>query len=164
VGIRPNAAQAIGAGFVATLAMTLLSSAAPSLGMPPLDFAALLGQFLTGQPAEAMSGAWWLGTAVHFIDGTFVFPVVYVLVAYPLLPGRPWLRGAFWGVVLWLLSETVAMPAMGFGFFSAAAPRPVLTVIESLLGHLVWGTLLGAIAGRGVAHAEETGIRRHAAA
>jgi uncharacterized membrane protein YagU involved in acid resistance len=163
MGTRPNAAQAIGAGFVATFAMTLLAYVAPWLGMPPLDFAALLGQFLTGQPATPMSGAWWLGIAVNFITGTFVFPILYALVVYAVLPGAPWLRGALWGVILWLLSETVAMPAMGLGLFSAAAPQPALTAVESLVGHLVWGTLLGAIAGRGVAHAEEAGVRRHAA-
>lgn len=38
--------KAIGAGFVATLVMTTLMYMAPLMGMPKMDIAAMLGNFL----------------------------------------------------------------------------------------------------------------------
>jgi hypothetical protein len=160
---RPSAVQAIGAGFLATFVMTLLASLAPLAGMPAMDFAAMLGQFLTGQPAPLMSAPWWLGMAVHFVDGAIVFALVYAMLVYPLLPGAPWLRGATWGVVLWFLSQVLVMPAMGLGLFWAGSPSPAASVIGSLIAHLVYGAVLGGVAGAGVAHAEESVAGRRAA-
>lgn len=39
------------------------------------------------------------------------------------------------------------MPIMGMGFFSAHAPKPMMAVVGSLIGHIIYGAILGAIAG-----------------
>jgi hypothetical protein len=51
-----------------------------------------------------------------------------------------------WGVVLWFLSQAIVTPMMGGGFFSADMGG-MMAVVASLMGHVVYGVLLGAIAG-----------------
>lgn len=46
--------------------------------------------------------------------------------------------------VLWLMAQTIVMPMMGGGLFSAAAGGMVAAV-ASLVGHLVYGSILGAV-------------------
>lgn len=70
----------------------------------------------------------------------------YAYVLYAILPGNPAVKGAVWGVVLWLLAQVVVMPMMGGGFFSMAMGG-MMAVMGSLMGHLLYGVLLGAIAG-----------------
>lgn len=160
---RLNVGRAIVAGFVATLAMTMLMYGAPMMGMPKMDIAAMLGSLLgQGMPAAA-SGAWWLGMVMHFIDGTIIFPLIYVYLLYAVLPGAPWLRGATWGLILWAIAQSMVMPMMGMGFFSSAAPQPMMAVAGSLIGHLIYGCFLGAIAGRRAADTAAVGWERRAA-
>lgn len=144
---RINMSKALGAGFVATLVMTLLIYAAPMMGMPKMDVAAMLGSMLTGTMPEPSSAPWWTGMIIHFIDGTVIFPLIYAYLLYPMLPGGPTLRGTWWGTILFLLAQAIVMPMMGMGFFSANAPQPILSVLGSLLGHIVYGAIFGAMAG-----------------
>jgi hypothetical protein len=44
------------------------------------------------------------------------------------------------------MAQVIVMPMMGAGFFSVAAGG-VMAAMASLIGHLVYGSLLGAIAG-----------------
>lgn len=46
-----------------------------------------------------------------------------------------------WGLVLWLLAQVMVM---GGGFFSSAMGG-LMAVMGSLMGHLAYGALLGAI-------------------
>lgn len=48
--------------------------------------------------------------------------------------------------MLWLLAQVIVMPMMGGGFFSSAMGG-MTAVIGSLMGHLPYGNVLGAIAG-----------------
>jgi hypothetical protein len=48
--------------------------------------------------------------------------------------------------VLSLLAQVIVMPMMGGGFFSSAMGG-MTAVIGSLMGHLLYGSVLGAIAG-----------------
>ncbi|MCI0462368.1 MAG: hypothetical protein L0Z62_35905, partial [Gemmataceae bacterium] len=54
--------------------------------------------------------------------------------------------GITWGVILWVLAQVVVMPMMGAGLFSANAGG-LMAAMGSLLGHLVYGGLLGFFAG-----------------
>jgi uncharacterized membrane protein YagU involved in acid resistance len=144
---RVNVARALLAGFVATLVMTMMMYLAPLLGMPKMDIAAMLGSMFAGAMPAPMSGTWWLGMLIHFVNGTVIFPLVYVHVLYAFLPGPPWAKGLAWGLVLWLLAQAVVMPLMGMGFFSGNAPQPMMSVLGSFLGHAVYGVLLGVLAG-----------------
>ncbi len=125
-------------GFVATLVMTaMMYFVAPMMGLN-MDIAQMLGSVL--------GGSWAMGMLMHFILGTVVFPLIYVLVLYAWLPGGPVVKGAVWGVILWFLAQVVVMPMMGAGLFSMAMGG-MMAAGGSLVGHLLYGTVLGAIAG-----------------
>ncbi len=144
-----NPSKAILGGFVATLVMTMMMMyAAPMMGMPKMDIAAMLGSmFAGGQMPAFYSGAWWMGMLIHFVNGTIIFALLYAYLLHPILAGGPWLRGLEWGLVLWFLAQVAVMPMMGMGVFSANSPRPAISVMASLIGHAIYGIVLGAIAG-----------------
>ena len=139
--MKPNWTRAILGGFVGTLALTfMMYKVAPMMGMMKMDIAGMLGQML---------GGWAMGMAVHFVNGTIIFPLIYASLLYRFLPGPPVVKGLVWGVVLWLIAQLMVMPIMGAGFFSMKAGG-MMAPIASLVGHLVYGSLLGSIAGAGV--------------
>jgi uncharacterized membrane protein YagU involved in acid resistance len=136
--MHSNPTRAILGGFVGTLAMTaMMYLVAPMMGLN-MDIAQMLGSVLGGN--------WAMGMVMHFALGTFVFPLIYVSVLYAWLPGGPVGRGVAWGVILWLLAQIVVMPMMGAGFFSMAMGG-MMAAGGSLVGHLIYGSILGAIAG-----------------
>src|SRR3970040_211131 len=105
---HPTLSRAVLGGFVGTAMMTaMMYFVAPMMGLN-MDIAAMLGSML--------GGSWAAGMAMHFVHGT----VIYAYVLYAMLPGNPAVKGALWGVVLWLLAQVVVMPMMGGGFFSMA--------------------------------------------
>jgi uncharacterized membrane protein YagU involved in acid resistance len=93
-----------------------------------------------------MGGSWALGMVAHFMNGAVVFPLVFAFVAASLLPGSATVKGVGWGIVLWLVAQLVVMPMMGAGVFSANAGG-TMAAVASLMGHVVYGSLLGAIGG-----------------
>jgi uncharacterized membrane protein YagU involved in acid resistance len=127
------------AGFVGTVAITfMMYFVAPMMMGQPMDIAAMLGSML--------GGCWIAGMVLHFVNGTVIFPLIYTAVLYHVLPGAPAVKGLIWGAVLWLLAQILVMPMMGGGFFSANAGG-MAAVMGSLMGHLVYGAILGALAG-----------------
>lgn len=134
----PHTGRAILGGFAGTLAITaMMYAAAPLMGLN-MDIAQMLGSLL--------GDSWWAGMAMHFVNGTIVFPLIYSWFLFGLLPGSPGVKGIAWGLVLWLLAQTVVMPMMGAGFFSAHMGG-VMAAMGSLTGHVLYGWLLGFIAG-----------------
>ena len=103
-----------------------------------MDIAQMLGSMLGNN--------WWAGMMMHFVNGTIIFPLIYAYLLYQWLPGGPTIKGTTWGIVLWLLAQTIVMPMMGGGFFSMAMGG-MMAAMGSLIGHLLYGSLLGAIAG-----------------
>jgi hypothetical protein len=134
---HPSLSRAALGGFVGTLAMTMLMyRVAPMMGLH-MDIAAMLGSLL--------GGSWTAGLMLHFVNGTVIFPAIYVFALYAHIPGSPVIKGTTWGIVLWLLAQIVVMPMMGGGVFSSAMGG-MMAAIGSLMGHLLYGSLLGAIA------------------
>ena len=134
---RPTFARAALGGCAGTLAMTaLMYMVAPMMGLH-MDIAAMLGSML--------GGSWIAGMMMHFVNGAVIFPAVYVYALYGYLPGSPAVRGTIWGLVLWFVAQTVVMPMMGAGLFSSAMGGP-MAAIGSLIGHILYGSLLGIIA------------------
>ena len=112
MGSHPTFARAALGGFVGTLVMTgMMYVVAPMMGLH-MDIAAMLGSLL--------GGSWTAGMMMHFVNGSVIFPAIYVYALYAYLPGNPALRGTIWGVALWLVAQTVVMPMMGAGLFSSA--------------------------------------------
>ena len=111
---------------------------APMMGLN-MDIAAMLG---------GMLGIGWTGgLLVHFVNGTVLFALIYALAVYARTPGSPVIKGAIWGVALWLVAQLVIIPMVGAGVFSAAAGG-MMAAAGSLGGHLLYGALLGSIAGQ----------------
>jgi hypothetical protein len=133
-----NFGRAALGGFVGTLVMTaMMYMVAPMMGLH-MDIAAMLGSML--------GGSWAAGMALHLVNGTLIFPAVYAYAFAGWLPGSPAIKGTIWGAVLWLIAQIVVMPMMGAGLFSSAMGG-MMAAMGSLVGHLLYGSFLGAIAG-----------------
>lgn len=151
-----NPSKAILGGFVATLAMTMVMYAGPSMGLPRMDIATMLGSLLNGgQPPVSGSALWWGGMVLHFVNGSVIFSLLYAYFVYGWLRGDTWMRGGIWGGVLWLIAQIMVMPMMGMGMFSANTPRPGLMVLGSFIGHLIYGVILGQLAGVQAEHVRQ---------
>jgi len=147
--LKANPGRAILAGLIATAAMTMLIYLAPHMGMPNMDIAAMLGTPMnSGITPAVMSVPWLIGLMMHFVLGTLLFPLVYAYFVYGLLPGKPWAKGLIWGAALWMVMQVMPLPMMGKGFFASKTPEPLLFVMGTLMGHLLYGAVFGALAGR----------------
>jgi uncharacterized membrane protein YagU involved in acid resistance len=136
---------------------------APISGMPRMDIAAVLGAlFDNGRAPSPQSTAWWMGMAFHFVNGSVIFPFIYANWLSPQLPGASWFKGCIWGLMLWFLAQALFMPFMGMGFFAAKTAVPLLSVAGSLAGHLIYGGILGTLAGPYAIHAPFFGRYTHA--
>jgi len=150
--MRPNSFKAIFGGLLGTIAITfLMYFVAPLMLGQPMDIAKMLGDFF-GTSRN-------VGMTLHFINGTIIFPLIFTWILWNVLPGGPTAKGISWGLVLWVLAQSIIMPLLGGGFFSANAGG-VMAVVASLLGHLVYGAILGAVTGKPVIGAAE--VRRAA--
>jgi hypothetical protein len=130
-------------GFLATLAMTAMIYAGPWLGVPSLDLAGILGSMLSGAAPRIFSAIWWAGLAWHFINGSILFPLVYLYLIARAGHGGTWLRGTGWGIVLWFLLQALVMPLVGGGFFSIYLAHPFAVDVSSLLAHVIYGAIVG---------------------
>lgn len=136
--MHPNLGRAVAAGFVGTLVMTLMMYfVSPVMMAMKMDIAAMLGSML--------GVSWAAGMMMHFVNGSLIFPAIYTYLLFERLPGSPALRGAMWGTILWIVAQTVVMPMMGAGFFSSQMGG-MMAAVGSLVGHLIYGGLLGAVA------------------
>jgi uncharacterized membrane protein YagU involved in acid resistance len=139
-------ARAVVAGIVGTAVMTVVGLwIAPMMGMPPMNPAEML--------AGAMGGLVALGWIAHFMIGS-ILAVIYALVA-PALPGAPPVRGALYGIAPFLVAQIVVMPMMGMPLFSGS----MVVAMGSLIGHLIYGAVVGGIYGEAWAHARVSGGR-----
>ena len=109
--------------------------------------------------AEFMGFPEALGWIAHFMIGT-VLAVIYALVFAAKLPGSALMRGAIYGLFPWLLSQIMVNPMMGAGVFASNAPAPMMLVIGSFIGHLMYGAVVGAVYGTKSARLE-TAEARH---
>jgi uncharacterized membrane protein YagU involved in acid resistance len=135
--MHPTFARAALGGLVGTAAMTaMMYIVAPMMGLR-MDIAAMLGSML--------GGSWAAGLMMHFVNGTVIFPAIYAYALYARLPGSAAVRGATWGVALWLVAQIIVMPMMGAGVFSSAMGG-MMAAMASLVGHIIYGGLLGVIA------------------
>jgi uncharacterized membrane protein YagU involved in acid resistance len=129
-----NAKRAVVGGITGTAAMTALMLMAPKMGLPPMNVGEMLGSVMGG---SAVLG--WMG---HFVIGT-VLALGYGLLFASRLPGPAALRGAIFAIAPWLMAQLIVMPMMGAGIFSGS----MLAAGGSLMGHLVYGAVVGAIYG-----------------
>ncbi len=138
--MQPRIARVIGAGVLGTLVMTAIGVyAAPMMGMPAMNPADML--------ASRMGGVSLLGWAGHLMIGV-VLAAGYALFFLRRLPGPPPARGAVFSLLPWLMAQLIVMPMMGMPLFSGS----MAMAGGSLLGHLVYGAVVGGIVGTGAAN------------
>ncbi|MDH3207441.1 MAG: DUF1440 domain-containing protein [Gemmatimonadota bacterium] len=131
--MKTNIAGVITAGVIATLVMTGVGLyVAPMMGMPAMNPADMLAAQMGGIAAAGWAGHLMIGVVLAFI---------YATVAASRLPGPPVVRGALFSLAPWLMAQIVVMPMMGMGLFSSSA----VLATGSLIGHLVYGAVLGGI-------------------
>jgi hypothetical protein len=137
-----NVGRGLAAGVVGTAAITMLMLGAPVMGMPKMPIGDMLGSFLH---IGAVAG--WV---MHGIIG-LLLALIYAGWFAARLPGGPALRGAIYGTGVFLLAQFVVTPMMGGGVFSGGN---VPMLAGSLMGHLVYGALVGLVYGPGTTGAQ----------
>lgn len=160
--------RAFFAGFVATAILTVMMYVAPVVGLPNIDISAALGTpfarglhgawwrgVLVGEPfggpASPFTAAWFAGLAVFLFFGSVVSPYIFVY-AFPGLLGSSWMRGLQWGVFVWVFGGVAVMTAMGLGFDEAHFSHPFAPFFASLAAHVIYGAILGSLAGKVLIH------------
>jgi len=137
--------RSIVAGFVATVALSLLMLMKGAMGvMPELNPIAMLTDMAhanMGMPASPMVG--WVA---HFMIGTVVWGILFKLLYGRLPGGNALLKGMSFSVLAWLMMMVGPMPMAGAGLFGTnlGMMAPVMT----LMMHLIWGAVLGYTYGR----------------
>jgi uncharacterized membrane protein YagU involved in acid resistance len=137
-----NVTRAVATGLIATASMTALLLIEPAVGLPEIAIGQLLSTSLSVTTAHFSAGpaAGWL---VHFVVGV-LWAILYARLLLGRLPGSPVSRGLLYGFLVFLLAEAVLLPIVGAGFFSRGDPS---MLIGALLGHLVYGSVLGWVYG-----------------
>lgn len=134
--MQPSITRTVAAGLLGALVMTAVGvSVAPMMGLPPMNPASMLG---------AKMGSMVLGWMGHLMIGV-VLAFIYTTLVLPRLPGPLIARGALFSVAPWLMAQLMVMPMMGMGLFSGS----VALAGGSLVGHLMYGVVLGGVAGPG---------------
>lgn len=138
-------ARAIVAGFVATVVLSVLMLIKGAMGMLPqmnvIHMLAGMAHARMGLPASPLVG--WIA---HFFIGTVLWGIGFALLQ-PVLPGSSAVRKALsFSVLAWLLMMLVPLPMAGAGLFGLkmGPMAPVMTLVL----HLIWGAVLGAVYGR----------------
>jgi uncharacterized membrane protein YagU involved in acid resistance len=134
---HPTFSRAVLGGFAGTAAMTaMMYLVAPMMSLR-MDIAAMLGSMLGGN--------WAAGMMMHVVNGSLIFPAIYAYALYDHVPGSPAIKGAIWGVALWLVAQVMVMPMMGGGVFSSNMGG-LMAAMGSLVGHVLYGGVLGVVA------------------
>lgn len=136
-------------GVVAAFAFMLFASIGKAVGVTRLDLPDLLGSAFAprGSPTARRIGGY-----IHHANGALLaiaWAYAVVLVDLP----ATWVTGLAWGVVLWALgllmfsTMGVVHPAIRRGEQDDPGPAGtnlgVMTPVGSLLGHFVYGAVLG---------------------
>ncbi len=132
------------AGIAGTGAMSILGLVGPLMGLPLSNVGAMLAGFV-GETVDPSLNVPIVGWAMHFGIG-IVLAWIYVFGFMRNLSGPGLVRGAAYGVLPWLLAMLIVMPVMGNGVFAVESGSPEIA-LNSLLDHLVYGAVLGALVG-----------------
>ncbi len=125
----------VAAGVVGSLAFTVFGLyVGPLVGLPAGNPADMLAMQMGG-----MAAAGW---AAHLMIGV-VLTVVYAKFAKGMIPGPGPVRGMIFSIAPWLIAMLMVLPMMGAPLFGGSA----LVASSSLLGHMVFGAVIGAILG-----------------
>ena len=134
--MNENIGSILKGGLIATAAMTLLMLVAPMMGMPKMPIGEMLAGFM-GIPVA-------FGWIAHFMIGV-VLAAAYVVFWKDRLSGKPVAKGLLFSLRQLFMAQIIVMPMMGAGLFSMNSGAPMMMVMGSLIGHLVYGAVLGIV-------------------
>jgi hypothetical protein len=134
--MNENLSSTLKGGILATTAMTLLMLVAPMMGMPKMPIGNMLAGFM-GIPVA-------LGWIAHFMIGV-VLAAGYVYFLKDKLSGKPAIKGILFALIPFFMAQIMVMPMMGAGLFSMNTGAPMMMVMGSLIGHVVYGAVLGTV-------------------
>lgn len=132
--------SAVVAGLIATTAMTIFTFMAPLMGIE-MDIPAML--------ASTMGAPVIIGWLAHFMIG-IVLALSFAAVYNPKFgSGNKIKSGVIFSIFPWLMAQIIIMPMMsvmnGGGFINGLFSGSIILAIASLMGHLVFGAVLGAL-------------------
>jgi hypothetical protein len=144
---RAWAVAVISAGFVATVAMTVVLLGAylavRTLGTTDATLLQLwLWALSHNRVVDFTTGSPYVLSALHFGFG-IAWAVVYAAWAEPHLTGPGWRRGLVFSFVPWVASVLVLLPVVGAGPLGIELGAGPLPVLGSLVLHMVYGSALG---------------------
>lgn len=151
--------KGIFAGFIATLALSVLMVLKGMMGMMPdlnaIKMLTTMAHGFIGTPAVPLVG--WL---LHFMIGSLAWGILFALL-FEHIPGTSsTTKGLMFGTAAWLLMMVMVMPMAGAGLFGLhlgiGAP------IATLMLHWVFGAVLGAVYGKSAATRRLTVTHTHA--
>jgi len=94
------------AGFLGTIAMTIVMYGWPLVGLPSMDIMAALGGVFPFNLSPYV-----MGSVIHFGMGMSL-ALIYAAFFDRWLPGPGWLRGALFSFVPWLFAITLLSPSL----------------------------------------------------
>lgn len=122
------------AGFAATVVLSLIMLVKSAIGLlPELNVIRMLANFVNGPLAS--------GWILHFIIGTVVWGILFVLYQQMTLRRNFVVKGMLFATAAWLAMMLVVFPLAGAGLFGLVIGpmAPVMTLIL----HLIFGAILG---------------------
>lgn len=127
------------AGIAATAVMTLVMMVAPMMGFPPMNPAAMLSGMI-GSPLV-------VGWIMHFMIGV-IFALSYSFLFLPRVAiSNAIIKGAVFGFAVFVFAQiAIAMMGALMSGIPPAEGNMALMLLGSIVGHLVFGIVVGLIA------------------
>ena len=140
------------AGIIGTAIMTVVMMIAPMMGMPKMSPPDMLAGML-GMPV-------FVGWLMHFMIGiVFAFAYTYLCI-FKWKIDNVYLKGAVFGIIVFIFAQ-IMMATMG-----AMMPMPamegsiMLTMLGSLMGHIIFGMAVAKTVGNAYCVAESCEVKQ----
>lgn len=140
MGTKLSLPSAILAGITATVVMTAFTFMAPIMGFE-MDIPKML--------AGTMGAPIIIGWLAHFMVG-IILAIFYASLFLSFSKREPNFKsGMLFGVLPWLMAQIIVMPMMstmnGGTFIAGLFSGSLMMAMASLVGHLLYGAVLGAL-------------------
>jgi len=137
---KVNLSSVVISGIIATSAMTMMMLAAPLMGMPKMNISKMLGNVMGNNEI--------LGWMTHFVIG-IVLAFIYGAIFFRKFNQKGWLDGILYSILPFLAAQLMVMPMMmvinGMSFTSGIFSGSIIMAMGSLIGHIIFGAVLGTI-------------------